>query len=120
MEDWKQKLITLIETKRPYLEPELTLTDLARQLDTNASMLSRIINDGTGRNFNEFINYYRVQEVVKKMYAGEHQVQTLLAIAFDCGFNSKATFNRSFKKITGKTPRELADAVSNGQTLPPQ
>ncbi len=110
---WKEKLERWMETRQPYLEPELTLSDLARQLDTNATVLSKMINDGTGRNFNDFINYYRVQEVIRKMQAGEHHTQTLLAIAFDGGFNSKATFNRSFKKITGKTPREFADTFPN-------
>ncbi|MFT3825325.1 MAG: helix-turn-helix domain-containing protein [Chitinophagaceae bacterium] len=112
LDDWKARLVDLVETKQPYLEPELTLTDLARRLNTNTSVLSRVINDGTGRNFNDFINYYRVQEVISKFQSGEHHTQTLLAIAYDCGFNSKATFNRSFKKITGKTPREFADGLA--------
>jgi AraC-like DNA-binding protein len=109
---WKEKLLAYMENKKPYLEPELSLSDLAKQLKTNTSVLSKVINDGTGRNFNDFINSYRVQEVITKLKAGEQQTQTLLGIAYDCGFNSKATFNRSFKKVNGKTPKEFMDSLS--------
>jgi YesN/AraC family two-component response regulator len=101
-----------MENQKPHLEAELTLTDLAKQLNTNTSVLSKVINDGTGRNFNDFINSYRVQEVINKLKSGEQRRQTLLGIAYDCGFNSKATFNRSFKKVTGKTPKEYIDSLS--------
>lgn len=112
LQDWKEKLLAYMTDKKPYLEAELTLSDLAKQLKTNTSILSKVINDGTGRNFNDFINSYRVQEVIIKLKAGEQQTQTLLGIAYDCGFNSKATFNRAFKKVTGKTPKEFTDALA--------
>ena len=57
-------------------------------------------------NFNDFINYYRVLAVQEKLKGGEHKRQTLLGIAYDAGFNSKATFNRAFKKVTGLSPKE--------------
>jgi len=110
LQNWKTQLISLMEKNKPYLEPELNLTQLARQLNTNSSQLSRIINDGTGQNFNDFINEYRVKAVIEKLRNGEHKIQTLLAIAFDCGFNSKATFNRAFKKETGKSPKDFITA----------
>jgi len=106
IKDWKEKLLAYMESKKPYLESELSLSDLAKQLETNTSVLSKVINDGTGRNFNDFINSYRVQEVISKLKAGEQQTQTLLGIAYDCGFNSKATFNRAFKKMTSMSPKE--------------
>ncbi len=109
---WKEKLLGYMDNKKPHLEAELTLTDLAKQLNTNTSLLSKVINDGTGRNFNDFINSYRVEEVVNKLKSGEQKRQTLLGIAYDGGFNSKATFNRSFKKVTGKTPKEYIDSLS--------
>lgn len=95
-----------MEENKPYLDPELSLQKLARQLGIQANALSRLINDGTGRNFNDFINVYRVQDMMNMLRSGEQKTQTLLGIAFDCGFNSKATFNRAFKKATGLSPRE--------------
>lgn len=112
LQNWKEKLLAYMVDKKPYLEAELTLSDLAKQLKTNTSVLSKVINDGTGRNFNDFINSYRVQEVINKLKAGEQQTQTLLGIAYDCGFNSKATFNRAFKKVTSKTPKEFIESLS--------
>ncbi|HMU46806.1 MAG TPA: helix-turn-helix domain-containing protein [Chitinophagaceae bacterium] len=104
--EWKEKLLIHMREKKPYLKASLSLGELANQLNTNTSVLSKVINDGTGRNFNDFINSYRIQETIEKLKRGEHQSQTLLGIAYDCGFNSKATFNRSFKKITGVSPKE--------------
>lgn len=112
LQDWKGKLLAYMSAHKPYLEAELTLSDLAKQLKTNTSVLSKVINDGTGRNFNDFINSYRVQEVITKLKTGEQQTQTLLGIAYDSGFNSKATFNRAFKKVTGKTPKEFMDTLA--------
>ncbi len=113
LNSWKDKLLDHMAACKPYLEPELTLFDLAKQLKTNSSILSKVINDGTGRNFNDFINAYRVQEVINKLKAGDQQTQTLLGIAYDSGFNSKATFNRAFKKVTGKTPKEFMDHLAS-------
>ena len=103
---WKEKILTLVVNEKQYEKPELALTDLAKQLGTNASVLSKVVNKGFGMNFNDFINYYRVQALMEKLKAGEQKTQTLLGIAFDCGFNSKATFNRAFKKVSGLAPKE--------------
>jgi AraC-like DNA-binding protein len=105
-QELKKRLMKFMEENKPYLDPELSLQKLARQLGIQANALSRLINDGTGRNFNDFINVYRVQDMMNMLRSGEQKTQTLLGIAFDCGFNSKATFNRAFKKATGLSPRE--------------
>lgn len=115
LEKWKDKLLAQMENEKPYLEAELSLAELATRLKTNTSVLSKVINDGTGRNFNDFINSYRVEEVMNKLRAGEQERQTLLGIAYDCGFNSKATFNRAFKKITGLSPKEWMDNQVNSK-----
>lgn len=108
LDNWKIKLEQWMESEKPYLEPELTLSELAKQLQTNTSILSRLINQGFQQNFNDFINSYRVAAVKQRLEKGDHKRLTLLSIALDCGFNSKATFNRAFKKFTGKSPREMA------------
>ena len=103
---WKKKVDLFVRDQKMYEEPELTLSDLAKKLSTNTSLLSRVVNQGFGISFNDYINQYRVNAVIEKLKKGEQQFQTLLGIAFDCGFNSKATFNRAFKKITGVSPKE--------------
>jgi AraC-like DNA-binding protein len=102
----KQKLETHMKTLQPHLEPELTLKQLAKQINTNTTSLSKVINEAFNQNFNDFINAYRVNEFVARVNSGEHKKQTLIAIANDCGFNSKSTFNRSFRKMLNKTPIE--------------
>ena len=104
--DWRPKILQLIETEKAYEDPELSLTQVAKQLKTNPTIISKIINQGFQLNFNDFVNFYRIKAVKEKLKAGEYKTQTLLGIAFDCGFNSKATFNRSFKKVTGVSPKE--------------
>jgi AraC-like DNA-binding protein len=106
LQDWKQKISALFTAEKIYEDPELSLTDLSKRLQTNPSILSKIINQGFNQNFNDFVNAYRVKAVQQKLLAGEQQTQTLLGIAYDCGFNSKATFNRAFKKETGSSPKD--------------
>lgn len=102
---WKLKVLEAIEGQYMYRDPELTLTDLANALGTNASLLSKIINRSFGKNFNDFINHYRVTEVKNKLANPANANLTIMSIAYDAGFNSKATFNRAFKKHTGQNPK---------------
>jgi AraC-like DNA-binding protein len=104
--EWKPKILELLQKEKVYEDPELSLTQVAKQLKTNASVVSKVINQGFQLNFNDLINNYRIGAVKEKLKAGEQKTQTLLGIAFDCGFNSKATFNRAFKKVTTLSPKE--------------
>ena len=112
IDTWKSKIETLIQSEKLYQNPELSLTEISKKLESNSSIISKSINQGFGMNFNDFINKYRI-EAVKEMFAKkEHEKSTLLGIAYDCGFNSKATFNRAFKKNTGTTPKEYLNLIS--------
>ncbi len=103
----KNRLVNLMEDERLFERPDLTLTEVAQKLDTNTVVLSKVVNQQFQLNFNDYINRYRVNEVIKRIADPKFKNQTLLAIAFDAGFNSKATFNRSFKKISGKNPKDF-------------
>ncbi|GAB2780343.1 AraC-like DNA-binding protein [Hymenobacter luteus] len=105
---WTERLNQHMATHRPYLAPELTLGELAAQLQTNTSWLSRVINSGCGQNFNDYINEYRVREAERRLRDPQFRHYTLLAIALESGFNSKSTFNRVFRKLRGATPSEVA------------
>ena len=106
LQQWKEKVTGSMQHDELYKDAELTLSQLAKKLSTNSSVLSKVVNQGFGLNSNDFVNEYRVQAVIALLKAGEQKNQTLLGIAFDCGFNSKATFNRAFKKQTGISPKE--------------
>lgn len=108
---WKTKIETVIELEKLYQNPELTLTDLAKRLETNPAIISKTINQGFGLNFNDFVNKYRTEAVKSSFENGEHKKSTLLGIAFDAGFNSKATFNRAFRKNTGFSPKEFLETL---------
>lgn len=100
---WLKKII---KENCYYQDPELSLGSLAEKLDLTPHELSRIINTVLKKSFNDFINEYRIAEVIQKMQNPVYNRLTLLGIAFDSGFNSKTTFSRAFRRITGKTPGE--------------
>ena len=87
-------------------DPDLSAPRLARHLATNTTYLSRALNEGLGQNFNEFVNRIRVQAVQAELASPDGE-RDVLAIALDAGFNSKASFNRVFKRLTGLTPTEF-------------
>ena len=105
----KAKLLLLMDTEKPYLEAELSLADLARRIQTNPVMLSQVINVGAGKNFNDFVNEYRVDEFKQRVCDTANSHLSFLGIALNCGFNSKATFNRAFRKCTGLSPKQYAE-----------
>jgi AraC-like DNA-binding protein len=109
----KTKLQNLMDAEKPYRNPQLTLNDLSKNLGVNSAVLSFVINNGFEKNFNDFVNEFRINEVKEKLQTGEAENLTLLAVALDCGFNSKATFNRAFKKFTGVSPKEFSNSSSN-------
>ena len=107
MHEWKDKIIHLFDQDKIYQNPNLTLSQVASLLDTNRNIISKAINQEFKMNFNDFVNQKRAEAVIEELKNGKHTTNTLLSIALDCGFNSKTTFNRAFKKHTGSTPKQF-------------
>lgn len=89
---------------KPYLDPELTLNDLASQLKVSARQLSTLINAELGKSFFDLINSYRIEEAKKILRESSDPKLTVLEVMYQVGFNSKSSFNTAFKKYTGNTP----------------
>jgi len=106
-----RRLQHLMNTEQLFKESELSLTDLAERLDTHPNYLSQIVNEKEGKNFYDYINSMRVEAFLKMSADPKNRQFTLLALALDCGFNSKSAFNRYFKKATGQAPSEFLRAA---------
>lgn len=103
------KLRKAIEQDKLYKRQELTLKELASEVSLHEKQLSFLINRYAEKNFYNFINSYRVQEAQNLLVDDDYEHLSFLGIAFEAGFNSKATFNAVFKKLTGLTPRQYRD-----------
>lgn len=106
IDDIHSRLIYLLRDEKPFVNPNITLNELAAMLDVHPNYLSQVINSKEGKNFYELINEKRIEEFLMRISLPESKQYTLLSIAFECGFNSKTSFNRNFKKYTGTTPSE--------------
>ena len=99
-----QRLEDFIHTKKPYLDPQLSLTGLADAIQIHPNKLSFLINERTQMNFNEFINQYRLRYFKSIAKDSKYAHLTIIGLAYESGFNSKSVFNAYFKKATGITP----------------
>jgi AraC-like DNA-binding protein len=106
LDNWKEKVEKLMLVDKLYENPQLVISDLSSKLDTHSKKVSQVINQGFNLNFNDFVNLYRIRTLMQKLEEREHNIQTLLSLAFECGFNSKSTFNRAFKRHTSLNPKE--------------
>jgi AraC-like DNA-binding protein len=93
-------------SERPFMNPELTVQDLSKQLNISRHHLTEILNNDIGKNFFTFINEYRVDEVKRRLLDEKFEHLTIVALAFESGFNSKSTFNSIFKQNTNMTPTQ--------------
>lgn len=110
--DLKIRLYELLEVKKLYLNDSLSLTDLAEEMDISSRKLSEFLNKSLRINFYTLINDYRVAEVQEKLKEDESKKYTLLGLAQDSGFQSKASFNRIFKNKTGMSPSQYRQMYS--------
>ena len=108
---YQQQLYMLMKADQLYLNPALKLDVLAGKLMISEKLLSSLLNQHVGKNFNDFVNEYRVQEAQKKLANPSLNHFTIAAIAADCGFNSLATFQRCFKQFTGSTPSQYQNSL---------
>lgn len=106
MDRYKSQLVALMSEKEPHLDPNLSLRSLAQMIPLHPNYLSQLLNECFDKNFAEYINTYRVEAFKERVADPRHRHLTLLAIAFDSGFNSKTAFNSFFKKMMGKTPKK--------------
>ncbi|MFN5548392.1 MAG: helix-turn-helix domain-containing protein [Bacteroidota bacterium] len=102
-----QNLLTVMKTKKPYLNPELSLEMLAADVELSAGYLSQIINKKEKSNFYDFVNRYRVEEAKELLSNARFNHYSLLAIGQEAGLNSKTTFNTAFKRYAGVTPSQF-------------
>lgn len=102
----------IVEAEAYWRDPDLTLASLARKLGTNTTYVSRALNEGLGQSFSAFINARRVKEA-QALMVEKGQEADLMGIAFEAGFNSKASFNRAFSEFAGMSP----SAWRRGQRL---
>ncbi|HEY8734249.1 MAG TPA: helix-turn-helix domain-containing protein, partial [Puia sp.] len=102
-----QLALNYMQDKKPYLEPELNLEQLASQLFIKPKLLSQAINEILGQNFYDFINRHRIEEAARLLTNPKDKKITILEVLYEVGFNSKSSFNTLFKKYTGLTPTEF-------------
>jgi AraC-like DNA-binding protein len=108
-ETYLKKLISVMETEKPYLNRDLSIQDLSDFTGIPRHHITQVLNEKHGKNFFSFINEYRVKEVISRFSDPKNNNFTILAIAYDAGFNSKTTFNSIFKSHTGMTPSEYRE-----------
>ncbi len=101
-----EKLKDLMNKEKLYKNPELTLSEVAQKIPIHPNTLSQVINTVEEKNFYDYINSQRVEEFQRIIFLPQNKEYTLLALAFECGFNSKTSFNRNFKKATNLSPSE--------------
>lgn len=110
-EELSETVFQYLKKEKPYLNPEYSLQMMADDLNISRHKLSQIINSSQKKNFYKFINEFRVEEVKEKLVDPAFNNFNLLGIALECGFNSKTSFNRIFKEITGLTPSEYKNSI---------
>jgi len=103
----KSQLTNLMQMEQAYLDSELTLPRLAALVKCPVNHLSQVINSGFGMSFFDYLNQYRIEEAKKLLRLEEGQLQAILSIAFEVGFNSNSAFYAAFKKSSGQTPAQF-------------
>jgi AraC-like DNA-binding protein len=109
----EKKLIEILSSKKPYLNEDLNINELADMLNITSAYLSQVINENLGFNFYNLINKYRIEEAKNLIESSRYASLKLETIAYDTGFKSKSTFNAAFKKFTNLTPSQFKMQIKN-------
>jgi len=108
-----EKLEQVMQNEKPYLNTDINLTKLSELLQMKPKVVSLKINQNCSKNFYDLINSYRIEEFKERLKSSDKQKLSLLGLAYECGFNSKSTFNLVFKKTTQLTPSQYLKEIEN-------
>lgn len=113
---WANQLEQIMQTQQRYRQAQLSSKDLADELAISVHQLSQVLNQCLGVSFYDYLNRYRVEAVQRDLNDARRDYLTILALAFEAGFDSKATFNQAFRKHTGLTPSQYRKQVRSANT----
>ncbi len=116
--DYTEKLKKLMETEKLYLHNDLNLPQLANAMNISTQDLSYVINSGLNITFFKFVNFYRIAEAKRLLLSDDNERFNILGIAYNSGFNSKSTFNSTFKKETGLSPSQFINQAKATSPTP--
>lgn len=111
-----EKLQTLMRQEKLYLNPALKMKTVADKMGISSHHLSQILNEEAGKNYADFVNGYRIQAARQRLSNPQEAQEKIIAIAYDVGFNTKASFNAHFKKQTGMSPSAYKKQCLNNIT----
>jgi len=109
--EYKSNLWNYIIDNKRYLDSELNIDDLSKELNLSSKVLSQVINEGYACNFFDFINKFRIEAVKEKFTNQSDSKMTILEVMYSTGFNSKSSFNTAFKKFTKQTPTQFKNSL---------
>ncbi|MEN8137970.1 MAG: helix-turn-helix domain-containing protein [Bacteroidota bacterium] len=109
--EYEEKIINYMKSEKPYLDSSFSIQKMSEKLSIQKFYITQVLNESLNKNFYTFVNEYRIEEVKNMIKSGDDNKYTLLSLAFDSGFNSKTSFNTTFKKYTGKTPSQYRKEV---------
>jgi AraC-like DNA-binding protein len=107
-----ESISQLMRQEKLYLHESLSLRMLANRLQMDPNLVSYVLNTILHKSFHDYVNELRIEEVKSKIESPAYSHFKIVEIAYECGFNSKATFNRVFKKLTGISPSEYKKPVA--------
>ena len=104
--EYENKIMEYMKDYKPFLDSAFSIQKMAEDLKIQKFYITQVLNEHLNKNFYTFVNDFRIDEVKRMIEKDDNNKYTLLSLAFDAGFNSKTSFNTTFKKYTGKTPSQ--------------